>query len=82
MILSSRLLENYPPLFVRIAPNLTDEELEDIANAIIEDGIDDILISNTSNQRPNSLVSKHVNETCGLSGLSICDMPVHRMWTQ
>mmetsp|Transcript_22500 Transcript_22500/g.27582 ORF Transcript_22500/g.27582 Transcript_22500/m.27582 type:complete len:468 (-) Transcript_22500:311-1714(-) len=60
-----------PPLFVKIAPDLSDSELEDISNAVIECDIDGILVSNTSNQRPESLESRNSDEIGGLSGSPI-----------
>lgn len=63
-----------PPLFVKIAPDLTDDEMQDIANAVIENGIDGMLVTNTSNQRPNTLLSKNSIETGGLSGSPIREL--------
>lgn len=63
-----------PPLFVKIAPDLSDVELEDIAKAVMEYDIDGILVTNTSNQRPETLVSKNSAEIGGLSGSPIREM--------
>ncbi len=63
-----------PPLFVKIAPDLSDEKLIDIAKAIMELSIDGVLVTNTSNQRPKTLISKHSNETGGLSGSPIREL--------
>eukprot|EP00554_Chaetoceros_debilis_P016115 CAMPEP_0194118686 /NCGR_PEP_ID=MMETSP0150-20130528/36636_1 /TAXON_ID=122233 /ORGANISM="Chaetoceros debilis, Strain MM31A-1" /LENGTH=373 /DNA_ID=CAMNT_0038810161 /DNA_START=288 /DNA_END=1406 /DNA_ORIENTATION=+ len=63
-----------PPLFVKIAPDLSDQELKDIAAAVVDTKVDGVLVSNTSNQRPNSLISDNSKETGGLSGLPIRDM--------
>ena len=62
------------PLFVKIAPDLTDEELKDIANAVMECKVDGILVTNTSNQRPETLLSKNAAEMGGLSGRPIREM--------
>lgn len=67
-------LEKRPPLFVKIAPDLTLDEMKDIAAAVTENNIDGILVTNTSNQRPESLISKRSSETGGLSGLPIRDL--------
>jgi len=67
-------LENKPPLFVKIAPDLDPDEMKDIALAVMENNVDGILVTNTSNQRPYSLISKNRVETGGLSGLPIRDM--------
>uniref|UniRef100_A0A7S4QHV6 Dihydroorotate dehydrogenase (quinone), mitochondrial n=1 Tax=Ditylum brightwellii TaxID=49249 RepID=A0A7S4QHV6_9STRA len=62
------------PLFVKIAPDISSEEMEDIAAAVIEIGVDGMVISNTSNQRPSGLLSKASGEEGGLSGAPIKDM--------
>ena len=49
------LAEPRPPLLVKIAPDLDDEELEDVAQAAMSAGIDGVIISNTTIQRPSSL---------------------------
>ena len=67
-------LQNKPPLFVKIAPDLSIEEMNDIASAVIENNIDGILVTNTTNQRPDSLKSSKSSETGGLSGLPIRDI--------
>lgn len=63
-----------PPLYVKIAPDLSDEEMKDIANAVLELKIDGMLVTNTSNQRPKSLLSKQSNESGGLSGTPIREL--------
>mmetsp|Transcript_10919 Transcript_10919/g.16518 ORF Transcript_10919/g.16518 Transcript_10919/m.16518 type:complete len:266 (-) Transcript_10919:131-928(-) len=60
-----------PPLFVKIAPDLDNSEMEDIAKAVIELGIDGMLVTNTSNQRPSTLISDNSIEAGGLSGSPI-----------
>ena len=57
------------PLLVKIAPDLSEEELHDVADAALKSGIDGLVISNTTISRPASLrSSEHVRETGGLSG--------------
>ncbi|PWN54195.1 hypothetical protein IE53DRAFT_383216 [Violaceomyces palustris] len=57
------------PLLVKIAPDLTEEELHDVADAATNSGVDGIIVSNTTISRPNTLrSSEHVGETGGLSG--------------
>ena len=67
-------MHNKPPLFVKIAPDLTVVEMEDIAKAVLENDVDGILVTNTSNQRPDSLLSKQRGEKGGLSGKPIRDL--------
>jgi len=56
------------PLLVKIAPDLTSEERRDIAQVALETGIDGLIVSNTTVERPSSLVSRHAHEAGGLSG--------------
>lgn len=64
------LLENKPPLFVKLAPDLTFSELSDIADVILSKQckIDGVIISNTTIERPETLDSINKNEIGGLSG--------------
>ncbi len=57
-----------PPLLLKIAPDLTEEDRRDIAGVVIETGIDGLVVSNTTIARPATLRSPHRNETGGLSG--------------
>lgn len=57
-----------PPLLVKIAPDVTDEQLADIVEESIACGIDGIIVSNTTIARPDSLRSPHKAELGGLSG--------------
>ena len=45
----------HAPLLVKLAPDLTIEEMVDVANVVMETGIDGMIISNTTNTRPESL---------------------------
>ncbi len=55
-------------LFVKVAPDLTDAEIEDIADVIKESGVDGVIVSNTTNARPDTLQSENKKEGGGLSG--------------
>ena len=55
------------PMLLKIAPDLGDEELRDIAICCGGGAVDGVIISNTTLSRP-SLTSKHAHETGGLSG--------------
>lgn len=58
-----------PPLLVKIAPDLSDEELEDVSEAALATNVDGIIISNTTISRPHSLINKDTaKEVGGLSG--------------
>jgi len=56
------------PLLLKIAPDLTDEDKADIADVALELGIDGMIATNTTINRPDTLKSKRRNETGGLSG--------------
>lgn len=57
-----------PPLLIKIAPDLTEEQQADIAEVAISTGIDGIIIANTTVARPQSLSSPSAKEPGGLSG--------------
>jgi dihydroorotate dehydrogenase len=55
------------PIFLKIAPDLTDAELQDIAEVARDTGIDAVVATNTTLSR-DGLRSAHRAETGGLSG--------------
>jgi dihydroorotate dehydrogenase len=57
-----------PPLFAKVGPDLTEDELRDIVEVAIALGIDGLIIGNTTVTRPADLRSPHRNEVGGLSG--------------
>ena len=60
-------------LFVKLSPDLTDDEMEDVARVVMESGIDGVIMSNTTNARPDVLASEHRDEAGGLSGAPLRD---------
>jgi len=56
------------PLLLKIAPDLNDEDLQDIAAVALAGGLDGLIVSNTTIARPDSLRSDRKGETGGLSG--------------
>jgi dihydroorotate dehydrogenase len=56
------------PLLVKIAPDLSAEECRDIAEVVLDTGVDGLIVSNTTVERPRDLHSRHANEAGGLSG--------------
>lgn len=56
------------PVFLKIAPDLTDEDKADIAAVTSELSLDGLIISNTTIARPDTLRSRNVGEAGGLSG--------------
>lgn len=55
------------PIMVKIAPDLTDEELDDAVGVILDRGMDGIIATNTTLARER-LKSRYQNESGGLSG--------------
>ncbi|HBR10630.1 MAG TPA: dihydroorotate dehydrogenase (quinone) [Chryseobacterium sp.] len=55
------------PIFLKIAPDLTDEQLLDIIDIVKETQIDGVIATNTTLSREN-LISENKSETGGLSG--------------
>ena len=63
------------PMLLKIAPDLSADEMQDIA-LVCQDGVvDGVIISNTTLSRP-ALKSRHATETGGLSG-----KPLHHLST-
>eukprot|EP00736_Rhodelphis_marinus_P013846 Rmarinus@m.1269 len=71
---AARELPHRPPVLVKIAPDLTSQEKEDIADVVLKLGIDGIVISNTTISRPDSLISDAKHESGGLSGKPLMEM--------
>jgi dihydroorotate dehydrogenase len=55
------------PLLLKIAPDLDGYALDDIADVVRLSGIEGLIVSNTTIERP-ALKSRHAGETGGLSG--------------
>ena len=55
------------PLFLKIAPDLGEPELDDIAAEVLDNAIDGVIVSNTTLSRAG-LAGPHATETGGLSG--------------
>jgi dihydroorotate dehydrogenase len=57
-----------PPLLAKVGPDLTEEQVYEIAEVAIEEGIDGLIVGNTTVERPAGLRSRHRHEAGGLSG--------------
>ncbi|CAL8350860.1 unnamed protein product [Merluccius merluccius] len=60
--------ERKPPVLVKIAPDLSAQDKQDIADVVTELGVDGLMVSNTTISRPPTLQDPHWVETGGLSG--------------
>lgn len=58
----------YTPLLIKLAPDLSPEECEDIAACVMEAGVDGLVLCNTTTDRPESLPADFREQTGGLSG--------------
>lgn len=56
------------PLFVKVAPDLCDEQIDDICEIALKYKVDGIIVSNTTIMRPHSLPEKIAAQSGGLSG--------------
>lgn len=61
-------LPHPPPLVLKIAPDITDEDKRDIAEVSLTSGIAGLIVGNTTITRPPTLQSRYRDETGGLSG--------------
>lgn len=68
--LGNNVLGKLPPVVVKVAPDLTEPEIESIANSAISSKVDGIIISNTTIARPQMITSDSelIQQTGGLSG--------------
>lgn len=60
--------ERKPAVLVKIAPDLTEQDKQDIAGVVCEVGVDGLIVSNTTTSRPRGLQSTQRLEAGGLSG--------------
>jgi len=56
------------PILLKIAPDLTPDDKQDIAAAVLSLGVDGLIVSNTTVARPPDLRSRRRTESGGLSG--------------
>ncbi|MBU0725061.1 MAG: quinone-dependent dihydroorotate dehydrogenase [Alphaproteobacteria bacterium] len=57
-----------PPLLLKVAPDLDEAQIEDVAEVALSAPVDGVIISNTTIARPETLRSPHRAEAGGLSG--------------
>lgn len=61
-------MERKPPLLVKIAPDLTDEDKADIAEIAVKMQLDGLIVANTTITRPPNLDTDFAAQKGGLSG--------------
>ena len=57
-----------PPVLVKIAPDLSDDGLAAIVETCVAEGVQGLIVSNTTVARPPGLRSRHAHQAGGLSG--------------
>lgn len=67
-----------PPVFLKVAPDLEPDDIDDIARIAIEGGMDALIVSNTTISRP-ALRSAHAGEIGGLSGAPLKGLAQQRI---
>ena len=71
------------PMLVKVAPDLSDDELKDIAGTCLEVGIDGIVATNTTISRPEGLRDANAVQDGGLAGRPLFELStriLHRLY--
>ena len=64
----AQLHDRYVPIAVKIAPDLTDDQLDEFSQSVIRHEIDCVIATNTTNDRDGVEGLPNADETGGLSG--------------
>ncbi|TEB36652.1 dihydroorotate dehydrogenase [Coprinellus micaceus] len=67
----SPITSRQPKLVLKLAPDLDEDQLIDIADVVQKAKIDGVIVSNTTIQRPKHLISANKQEVGGLSGTPV-----------
>ncbi len=62
-----------PPLLLKLAPDLDEKQMEEIAQAVMDAGVDGLILTNTTLSRPDTLPPGFAAEKGGLSGPPVRD---------
>jgi dihydroorotate dehydrogenase len=68
--------EGAAPMFLKVAPDLAEGEVEAIVQTVLGAGLAGVIVSNTTISRP-PLRSRHAGETGGLSGAPLMALSTH-----
>ena len=63
-----------PPIFLKIAPDLSEQDIHDVAEVAKDMQIDGLIATNTTISRPEYLTGRLSQERGGLSGAPLRDM--------
>ncbi|WP_313432809.1 quinone-dependent dihydroorotate dehydrogenase [Siminovitchia terrae] len=59
------------PIFLKVAPDMTDEHMRDVVHAAVDEGLSGIIATNTTLSRKGLASKAYVEEAGGLSGLPL-----------
>ncbi|WP_019517055.1 quinone-dependent dihydroorotate dehydrogenase [Sphingomonas sp. Mn802worker] len=78
LLAACRSAKGKTPLFLKVAPDLTHAQIDNIARDAIDGGVEALIMGNTTISRP-ALASRHKNETGGLSGAPLRTLARERL---
>ena len=76
--LNEAVPRNPPPVFLKVAPDLTSADIDDICRISLARGMDGLIVSNTTIERP-PLASRDSEQSGGLSGAPLRDLAQTRI---
>lgn len=62
----------YTPLLVKIAPDMTDDDIQSVSKTFLNQGIDGVIATNTTIERTAVAGHQYQEEAGGLSGAPVC----------
>lgn len=65
---------NPPPVLVKLSPDLTDDQMVEISEVLIEYNVEGVILTNTTLYRPEDLPADFTAERGGLSGAPLTDI--------
>ncbi len=71
--------EHRPPLLLKMAPDVTETDMEAIAESACGPYLDGLIVSNTTVTRPDDLTDVKADATGGLSGRPLFDLATERL---
>ncbi|WLD59562.1 quinone-dependent dihydroorotate dehydrogenase [Salinispirillum sp. LH 10-3-1] len=71
--------EKAVPVLVKIAPDMTNEEIRSVAASLRKAGVDGAIATNTTIERPGVQGLKHADEAGGLSGKPLAEASTHAL---
>jgi dihydroorotate dehydrogenase len=66
-------LDRPPPVLVKVAPDLTQDDKRDIAEVVVDGNVDGLIATNTTIERPPGLEDAARSEAGGLSGAPLLE---------